>query len=127
VQTTRPRWALALAIFAGLFGLLTVKAGGEVLFFDGPGRQAAGDYVLFVLVFNFLAGFAYVAGAVGLVLWRPWALPLAITITLSTALIFAALGLWILSGNPYEVRTVAAMTLRTSVWLGISFALRGKF
>ncbi len=39
----RPRWAIALAVLAGLFGLLTLKLGGEVLFIDGAGREAAGS------------------------------------------------------------------------------------
>jgi hypothetical protein len=39
----RPRWAIALAVLAGLFGLLTLKSGGEVLFINGAGREAAGN------------------------------------------------------------------------------------
>ena len=126
-QAIRARWAVALAFLVGAFGLLTLKSGGEVLFIDGAGRQAAGDYVPFVLWFNFLAGFAYIAGAAGLVLWRPWVAPLAVAITVMTVLVFAAFGVWILIGEAFEFRTVGAMTLRTLFWLGISLALRGKF
>ena len=125
-QSKRPRWGIALAVLAGAFGLLTLKSGGEVLFFDGAGRQAAGDYVPFVVWFNFLIGFAYVAAAIGLVLWRSWVTPLVFTIAVLTIAIFIAFGGHILMGGAYEARTVGAMALRTLVWLGIAFAVRGK-
>lgn len=124
---TRPRWAIALALFSGLFGLLTLKSGGEVLFIDGTARLAAGNYVPFVLWFNFLAGFGYIAGAVGLLLWRVWTVPLAFFIAISTILVFAAFGLHVLADGAFEERTVGAMTLRSLVWLTIAFTLRGKF
>ncbi len=123
-QAIRPRWAVALAVLAGAFGFLTLKSGGEVLFIDGAVRQAAGQYVPFVLWFNFLAGFAYMAGAAGLALWRPWVVPLTIAITASTVVVFAALGVWIVIGEVFEIRTVGAMALRSLVWLGIALALR---
>lgn len=126
-KAKRPRWAVALAFVAAAFGLVTLKSGGEVLFFEGAGRQAAGDYVSFVVWFNFLAGFAYIVAAAGLALWRPWAVPLAMTIALLTVVIFAALGVWIVIGGAFEIRTVGAMALRSLVWLGIAFALSGKF
>ena len=126
-NSTRPRWAIILAIGAGIFGLLTLKSGGEVLFVDGAGRQAAGNYVPYVLWFNFLAGFAYLAGALGLALWRPWVAPLANAIAVLTVVVFIALGVHILMDGAYEARTVGAMVLRSLVWIGIAFALRGKF
>ena len=41
-----------------VFGLLTLKAGGSVLFIDGTAREEAGNYVPFVVWFNFSAGFS---------------------------------------------------------------------
>jgi hypothetical protein len=123
----RPRWAIPLAIFIGIFGLLTLKSGGEVLFVDGAGREAAGNYVSFVVWFNFLAGFAYLAGSTGLVLWRPWVEQLALAIAIVTILFFLAFGVQILMGGAYEIRTVGAMSLRSLVWIGVAFSVRGKF
>lgn len=125
-QTMRPRWAIPVAVFAGLFGALSLKSGGEVLFIDGAGREAAGNFLPFVVWFNFLAGFAYIAGAAGLALWRSWITPLAFTIALLTIVVFIAFGVHILMGGAYEVRTVGAMSLRSLVWLGIAFTVRGK-
>ncbi len=126
-QTKRPRWAIAVAVFAAVFGVLTLKSGGEVLFIDGAGRAAAGHYVAYVVWFNFLAGFAYIAGAAGLALWRSWITPLAIAITVLTIVVFVAFGVQTLMGGAYEARTVGAMSLRILVWLSIAFAVRGKF
>jgi hypothetical protein len=125
-QIIRPRWAIALAVLAGIFGLLTLKSGGEVLFIDGAGREAAGNYVPFVVWFNFLAGFVYIVGAVGLALWRSWVTPLAFAVAVLTIAVFIAFGVHVLMGGAYEVRTVGAMSLRCLVWLGIALVVRGK-
>ena len=75
------RLALKLAaIVAVLFGIATVASGG-VLF--GDGAEAAGNYVPFVVWFNFLAGFAYVAAGLGLWLRRAWAPWLALALASS--------------------------------------------
>ena len=111
-------WVFSLLAF--VFGLLTLKSGGSVLFFDGEARQAAGNYVPFVLWFNFLAGFIYLVTAISLWLMRPWAAWLSLLLAGSTLVIFTALGLYILNGGEYEMRTVAAMALRSGVWLVIS-------
>jgi len=126
-QKKRPQWAIAMAVFVGVFGVMSLKSGGEVLFFDGAGREAAGNYVEFVVWFNFLAGFAYIAGAVGLALWRSWVTQLAFSIAISTIVVFMAFGVHIITEGPYEMRTVGAMVLRSVAWLGIAFSLRGKF
>lgn len=112
-------WLRGASVLAVLFGLLTLQEGGTVLFGSEAARAAAGAYVPFVLWFNFLAGFAY--GVAGLALWwrQGWAPGLALGIALATALVFAALGVHVLSGGAYETRTVAAMALRTNVWLVI--------
>ncbi|MCB1987858.1 MAG: hypothetical protein KDE69_05780 [Burkholderiaceae bacterium] len=121
----RNRWLRGASVFAVLFGLLTLKEGGTVLFGNDAARSAAGAYVPWVLWFNFLAGVAYVAA--GVALWRRlgWAAWLALGIGLATALVFAAFGLHVLTGGAFEARTVGAMALRTVVWLGIgTLALR---
>lgn len=119
------------ALATAVFGVLTIRSGGAVLFGPPEAAQAAGQVVSFVLWFNFLAGFAYLAAAAGLwfaVRWGAWT---ASAIAAATALVFALLGLAIASGAAYEIRTVWAMTLRTGFWVAIAalawFALaRGR-
>ena len=109
----------ALTVAGGValvFGALTVFSGGRALFGGAEARAAVGDAVPFVLWFNFLAGFAYIAAGIGLVWRRSWALWLSWAILIATALIFAAFAVHVLSGGAYEMRTVGAMTLRTAAW-----------
>lgn len=106
----------AAAVVAVAFGLLTIKEGGTVLFGGDAARAAVGNYVPFVLWFNFVAGFAYVAAGVGLWQRRRWASPLAAAIAVATLMVFVAFGIHVLAGGAYEARTVVAMTLRTVIW-----------
>lgn len=110
----------AVAILAVAFGLLTLKEGGTILFGGEEARAAAGNYVPFVLWFNFLSGFAYVVVGAGLWLRRRWAALGAIAIIAATAAVFVAFGLHVFLGGAFEARTVVAMTVRTAIWAGIS-------
>lgn len=112
------RFVRAAAVVAVVFGVATIRAGGSVLF--GSGAQTAGNVVGFVLWFNFLAGFAYVAAGVGLWLRRRWSAQLALAIAAATVLVFAAFGIHVADGGAFEVRTVWAMTLRSVVWISIA-------
>ena len=113
-------WMRVIALIAIAFGLLTIREGGAVLFFDGAARAAAGSYVPFVLWFNFLAGFAYVLAGTGMWLRQRWAARLAIAIAIATVLVFAAFIVHIGSGAAWEPRTLVAMTLRSVVWVAIA-------
>ena len=112
-------WLHGASVMAVLFGLMTIKEGGTVLFGGEAARTAAGAYVPFVLWFNFLAGFAYVVAGVALWWRQGWAAGLALGIALATALVFAAFGVHVVNGGAYETRTMVAMSLRTTVWLAI--------
>lgn len=116
----RSIWNWPISLLAIGFGLLTLREGGAVLLVDGAARQAAGHSVPFVLWFNFLAGFAYIAAGVGLWMCRRWAAWLAIAITVATALVFLTFGVHAVLGGAWERRTVAAMALRTLLWGGIA-------
>lgn len=117
---THPAWMRIAGAIGGLFGLLTIREGGAVLFGNEAARLAAGDYVPFVVWFNFLAGFAYLVAGVGLWLRRRWAVAVAFGIAAATLVAFAALGVHAATGGAFEKRTVFAMTLRAVVWLAIA-------
>ncbi|ACK53776.1 conserved hypothetical protein [Thauera aminoaromatica] len=110
----------AMSLIAVGFGLLTIKEGGAILFGGEAAQASAGNFVPFVLWFNFLAGFAYVIA--GAVLWlrHRWAVWLAVVIAAATAFAFAALGAHVYAGGAYEMRTVIAMSFRTLVWVAIA-------
>jgi len=127
VIQNRPRWVTPVSLFAIFFGLLTLKEGGSVLFFEGTAREAAGSYVPFVLWFNFSAGFAYIAAGIGLWGMKRWSAYLAVIIAVSTLIVFTAFGVHVLRGGAFEMRTVIAMPLRSSIWLAIAFAANRLF
>ena len=123
ISTTQQHtfWLRAIAVAAIVFGILTIKAGGPVLFGGDAARAAAGNYVPFVVGFNFAAGFAYVFTGAALWLRRTWAVWLAIAIAASTAAVFVAFGVHVISGGDFKQSTVVAMTLRTSVWVAFAW------
>ena len=120
--TKHPAWLWLVIVIAFIFGALTIKSGGAVIFFDGPARLAAGNYVSFVVWFNFIAGFFYIVAALGFLLKKKWTLTLSILIATATLLIFLAFGIHILMDGNYELRTVIAMTLRSVIWSSFAFA-----
>ncbi len=111
-----------LKVAAGVaiaFGLLTILSGGRALFGNEVARLAVGNAVPFVLWFNFLAGFAYIAAGTGLFLRLRWGIWLAVATLITTLLIFVAFGLFVARGGAYEMRTVGAMFLRSGAWMAI--------
>jgi hypothetical protein len=110
-----------IPLFCLIFGLMTLKEGGAVLFVDGADRQAAGHYVPWVLWFNFLTGFALLVASGGFWFRRYWTRRLTITVaTLSFMILIGFLGL-VITGGAYETRTLVAMPLRTAIWTGLAF------
>ena len=119
------RWALgAIAV---LFGVATLVEGGHVLFGGPAARQEAGNVVAFVLLFNFGAGFTYVAGGLATLLGRRWSIWVARGLAISTLLVFAAFGVHVLSGGSHETRTLIAMTLRSGFWVAQALLLPRLF
>ena len=108
------------ALLAMAFGAVTVVSGGNVLFGPDAAREMAGQFVPFVVWFNTIAGFVYVAA--GLAIWsgHRWALGISVGIAAATALVAAGFGIWVAQGGAFEMRTIAALALRFGVWLAIA-------
>ena len=125
MKAERSIWIWIITIIAVIFGLLTIKSGGSVLFVDGVAREEAGNYVPFVIWFNFLAGFAYLIAGAGLFMQKLWAAWMSGFIVAATTVVFSLFGLHILNDGMYKLRTVVAMSLRTVIWALIAtFAYR---
>lgn len=110
----------AISVVAVVFGLLTIREGGLTLSGDEAAVTAAGNYVPFVLWFNFVAGFAYVIAGAGLWVRQRWAARTALGIAVATLVVFAAFIVHAATGGGYEMRTVFAMTLRSAAWVVIA-------
>ena len=118
-------WPTRVAAGAALvFGALTIVSGSRVLFGGAAAQAAAGDFVPFVLWFNFLSGFVYVLAGAGIAMGRRWAARLSIALAVAIATVFALFGLHVFQGGPFEMRTVGAMSLRLVVWIVIAAVLR---
>jgi hypothetical protein len=98
--------------------VLTVVSGGAALF----GGTDMGAVVPFVLWFNFLAGFVYIAAGLGLWFGRRWAWLLSIAIFAATIIVAVVFAIHALQGGAYEPRTVGALLLRTVIWAAIATA-----
>lgn len=98
-----------------LFGMVTLFMSSSVIFDLFGIREREGNYVLFIVVVNFICGLIYLLSSYGLVMKKQWTAYLMI---FSVALlILAFIGLWIhiSSGGPYEMKTIWAMIFRISI------------
>jgi hypothetical protein len=127
VSTKQTVWLRLAGGLAVAFGLATLAEGGRTLFGGLEARAETGDVVPFVVVFNFVAGFAYVSAGVATLAGRAWAVWLARALAASTLLVFAAFGVPVLLGGAFAGRTVMAMTVRTGFWALQSLALAAFF
>lgn len=117
----RGGWRLKAAGAIGLvFGLLTIFSGGTALFGGEAARAAVGNAVPFVLWFNFIAGFFYVAAGFGLLADRRAAIWLSTAIAASTIVVLTAFAVHVAGGGLYETRTLGAMLLRSTTWTWIA-------
>ena len=110
----------AVAILGMVFGLATLVSGGSVLFGPEEARVKAGAYIPWVVWFNFLAGFAYLAAGAGLWLARRWGAVLAAGIAAATLLALLGFLVQVAQGVPYEMRTLTALPFRAAVWAVIA-------
>ncbi len=125
-RSTKPVLRYILAVVALVFGAATIKAGGDVLFFSGEARSAAGNYVPFVLWANFIGGFLYVTAGLLIFMNSTQALRLSTFIAAMTVAVLVALLIYIAVGGAYETRTLAAMVFRNVVWAAIALILRSR-
>jgi hypothetical protein len=115
---------LKIAAVLGLvFGIVTVLSSGNVLFGSDKARELVGDFIPFVVWFNFCAGFVYITTAAGIWLNKRWAFYWSLLIVATTALAALIFGLLVMQGSAFEMRTVGALALRVGFWSAIAFAL----
>lgn len=112
------------AVVLALFSLLTVFVSSSVIFDLFGIRAKEGNYVLFVVVANFICGFLYLPAVYGLCSQKKWTTKLLILCIIILVATFIGLLLHINAGGIYETKTVKAMIFRitlTSVFTGLSW------
>ncbi|MBV1868315.1 MAG: hypothetical protein KUG69_10490 [Marinosulfonomonas sp.] len=115
------RWIKPAAVFGLVFGVMTIFSGGNVLFGPPEAQELAGNFIQFVVWFNFLAGIVYVVASVGLWLDKKWAGPFAAFIAIATAIVALGFAIMVLRGEAYEMRTVGALAFRFTFWAVVAF------
>jgi len=112
------------AILLTLFALITVFMSGSVIFDLFGNREKEGNYVLFIVIANFISGFIYLIAAYGLFFGRTWTTRLLVFATSILTISFVGLIWHISSGGIYEQQTLKAMLFRiaiTAVFVGLSW------
>jgi len=104
-----------IGAFLGVFGLLTLYLSGSIIFDLFGMRAKQGDYVMLVIVTNFMASLLYLVATYGLYKQKKqttWLLGIAMIVLI---LGFVGLQIHINSGGLYEEKTPKAMLFRLSV------------
>jgi len=112
------------AIILTLFALITVFMSGSVIFDLFGIREKEGNYVLFIVVTNFICGFLYLIAAYGLFFEKRWTTRLLLFVTSILIISFGGLIVHILNEGIYEQQTIKAMLFRiavTAVFAGLSW------
>jgi len=111
-------------VLIGVLGLFTLFMSTSILLDLFDIREKEGNYVLFIVYANFICSFIYLFCAYGFFVKSKWTtfwllIAVALLITAYIGLLFH-----IRSGRAFEIRTVKAMLMRTSVTIvfaGISW------
>lgn len=108
-------YTIALVLLA--FGLLTLFLSSSIIFDLFGIRAKEGNYVLFVVVSNFICSILYLSSAYGIIKNRSWT-PKVLSISVVILLIsFIGLSVYIYLGGIYETKTIGANIFRISLTL----------
>lgn len=101
-----------------LFGIITLFMSTSVIFGLFDIREKEGNYVLFVVIANFICAFLYLAAAYGFFAKKRWT-TMVLNFSVGILVIaFIGLGVHIYSGGIYDQKTIYAMMFRTFVTIG---------
>lgn len=113
-------YLIALALAA--FGVLTLFLSSSVIFDWFGIREREGDYVLFVVLANFVCSLIYLISVYGFVKNQQWTTRLLSVSVVILVITFIGLLIYIGLGGIHETKTVGAMIFRTIVSLLFTLA-----
>ena len=110
-----------------LFALLTLFLSSSVIFDWFGIRAKEGNYVLFVVLANFICSILYLFAVYGFLKRKKWTFWTLFTTLVILIIAFVVLLIHINNGGLYEEKTVGAMIFRMSVTLIFSLIALLKF
>lgn len=113
-------WIKVLASLALAFGIMTVISGSRDLLGPVAAQIGADNVISVVLWFNVIAGGACFIAAIGLWMGINWAMLLSALIAIASAFVAVWFAIVVTLRRPFEMRTVAALTLRLSFWTAVA-------
>ena len=102
------------------FGIVTLFMSTAVIFGLFDIREKEGNYVLFVVIANFICAFLYLASAYGFFTRQRWTTMILNISVVVLIITFIGLGIHIYSGGVYEHKTISAMIFRTLLTIGFA-------
>lgn len=112
------------AVIITVFALITLFMSTSVIFDLFGIREKEGNYVMFVVISNFIAAFLYLFTAYGLFTKKVWTTKLLLITTTILIISFVGLLIHANTGGIYEQKTIIAMMFRigiTGIFTGISW------
>src|SRR5690554_6578254 len=108
------------ALLLLILGLLTLFLSTSIIFDWFGIREKEGNYILFIVVANFICSVLYLLAAFGFLKVKKWTFVLLQSATFILIFSFLMLGIHISNGDVYENKTVGAMVFRTSLTIGFT-------
>ena len=109
------------AIVITIFALLTIFMSTSVIFDLFHIREKEGNYVMFVVITNFVVGITYLFSAYGLFTEKIWTTKLLATSSLILIIGFISLLIYTNTGGIYKTKTIGAMIFRISLSIIFTF------
>lgn len=102
----------AIAVILAAFGLITLFLSSSVIFDLFGIRAKEGNYVLFVVISNFVASLLYLFATYGFIKNKIWTAKLLYVSAGILVVAFVGLLVHVNSGGIYETKTIGAMGFR---------------
>lgn len=109
------------AVIITIFALITIFMSTSVIFDLFQIREKEGNYVMFVVVTNFIVGFTYLLSAYGLFTEKKWTTKVLAASGILLLIGFIGLIIHVYSGGIYEIKTIGAMIFRISITILFTF------
>lgn len=104
-----------LSVFIAVIAAMTFFLSASVLFDLFGVRAHQGDYVLFVVIINFICSLLYFYSVYGLIQRKIWTKYILAMILALLILVFAYLNIYIKNGGIYEMKTYDTMFFKIAV------------